>query len=67
MVKTSIQWVAIRKPDNDSEEFIDVSSIRCLQELTYKEVDNAAINNPYWHKGNPVQRVTQVEIKEINN
>jgi hypothetical protein len=64
-VKNLEQWAAVRQASDDKHEFIDVSTIRCLQELTIHEAKDAAITNPYFHKANPVIRYTMVNITEI--
>jgi len=61
------QWVAIRQANDDKHEFIDVTTIRCLQELTYHAIDSEAISNPIWHKANPVIRVPMVNITTIDS
>ena len=59
------QFAAIRQADDDKHVFIDVSTIRCLQELTYQAIGSEVINNPTWHKANPVIRVSMVKIEVI--
>lgn len=58
------QFAATRQASDDRHEFIDVTTIRCLQELTYQAIDSEAISNPTWHKANPVIRVSMVKIEE---
>jgi hypothetical protein len=60
------QFAAIRQATDDKREFIDVSTIRCLQELTYQAIDSEAIDNPIWHKANPVIRVSMVKIEVLS-
>ncbi len=63
-MKDLIVFAAVRKAMYE-DEFIDISSITEALRLTQNEISKETEENPHWHKANPVQRICQFVINEI--
>lgn len=65
MRQSSKAYAAIRKDSDTGDEYIDYSSIGCLANEVRKAVTREDKQMPLWAKYNPVMRVVEIEIFEM--